>query len=126
VLAGEAGDCTKTYIIQPAGARISVKIFKTEMSERQIKSIDQAAECKVREGMTIVRRRSRPPNKENLRRLCDEVPVPGAIQARRVDADEFYNKIVKPYGSKRLTSANASRDDVVVYTHPDVGLLTTP
>jgi hypothetical protein len=110
-LTGVPTTCTKTYVIQPSGKKIVSNIKLTELSPAAIAKLQDKEKAKY-EGYPYTPTGAPETRKQNCAGLVLQTLVPGDVQQGNVDPDEFFRKIVQPYGEKVRFR---KKGDVVVY-----------
>ncbi len=105
--------CTRTYVVEPGGARIQANVKNTELTAKQVAAV-LAREKGKYEGWDYT------PIGEVTRKVnCAGFVMLKLFGRQMVDAnvdpDPFFRAIVKPFGSKRISRATARAGDVVVW-----------
>jgi hypothetical protein len=103
--------CTKTYLIQPSGEKIIANVKLTDLSAQAIASL-RAKEDSKYEGYPYKPTGAPETRTQNCAGLVFQTLYPDKVQDGNIDPDEFFRKIVQPYGH-RVTIRR--KGDVVVY-----------
>lgn len=105
--------CTRTYVVEPGGARIHANVKNTELTAKQIAAVLDREKGKY-EGWDYT-----PIGKVTRKVNCAGFVMLKLFARQMVDAnvdpDQFFRAIVKPFGSKRISRATARAGDVVVW-----------
>jgi len=110
-LLGAPTECTKTYVIQPSGAKIAAKVKLTDLSPASVAALRKKEEAKYA-GFPYNPTGAPETRKQNCAGLVMETLFPGVVKPGNIDPDQLYKKILEPYG-QQVTFRR--KDDVVVY-----------
>jgi hypothetical protein len=103
--------CTKTYVIQPSGQKFAASVKLTELSPAAIANLRDKEDAKY-EGYPYTPTGAPETRKQNCAGLVFQTLFANDVQQGNVDPDEFFRKVIQPYGQKVTIR---KKGDVVVY-----------
>ena len=105
--------CTRTYVVQPGGARIAAQVHNVDLTSKQVADVLAREKTKY-EGWAYTPI-GRPTRKVNCAGFVMLKLFGGQMVDANVNPDTFFRAIVKPFGSKRFGRVTARAGDVVVW-----------